>query len=1326
MFNWSEEQKKVIAARGSDILVSAAAGSGKTAVLVERILRRITEDGVSLEELIVMTFTRAAAAEMRERIEKALRERLEKDPQNQAVRLQLAILPRARISTIDSICQGLIRQYYQYLEIDPGFRVADEGELKVIRADLLEELLTEKYEEADPDFMRLADTFSKRGNDQSISALIAKLYDFSQSQVFPESYLKAQLEESSREAEGEYLGSLWFREALDDIHTTVREYQELFTYAVNLCNEPDGPAKYLSDIEACDPAAESILAADSYEELYRAVTAISFGKLSTIRKTDPCDPVKKELVKSVRNEFKDYVTKTLKSNYLILPPELFRQTVMGGALVNRTFLKLTLEFLGRFEQKKRESNIVDFSDMEHLALKLLYVDRDGVPVPSETADSIAQQLKEIMIDEYQDSNAVQEALLNALSAERFGRPDVFMVGDVKQSIYRFRQADPHIFIEKYNRYRVPGSGTLIELNSNYRSRTEVVDSVNAVFGRIMRREIGGVEYDNAARLKPKASYPENRKFLEDGTEVTACTTEILIADSTEDAAAAQGSAAGAGSAANAESVAGIGSAAGKSSGAGAGSAAGAGAEEQEELKAEELEYRMIAGRIRELLSSRDPEKRFRVTDKKLGTLRPVRPGDITVLMRAAKGHAEKLVEILTRNGIPARYDNSSGYFTADEVEKVMAFLDIIDNPHQDIPLTTVLRSPMFGFSDDELSLIHAEYRDYLSSIPIEAAGASGMLFTGGPEAEGGPEEEDDPEEQFAPAGRAASFNEKRKPDFWDAVQYCAAGNEKLRGFLEKLREYRELSAVLPVHELLGRIYTDTGYYHYVSAMPGGSSRVKNLDMLLERSENYGSTGLHGLFNFARYVEALKKNDFDYGEAGPDTDNEDCVCVRTIHSSKGLEYPVVFLARTAAKTRNSDKEEGIVIDEALGVGADYLDPESNIRYPGLKKMIIRQKNKKEDLGESLRLLYVAMTRAKEKLIITGTRSSKKDADAKDQVRDLGISGDLLAAASSSGDKLPVRRITEFSKFLDWILLAAGTDRDALDIRVLDREEILKESPAEIRENEEIFSRLEEIRSGKAPVSETGTRFEKELLKIFEAQYAHLEETLLKPKISVSEIKHAEIEHLQEQKKAEADYDDISPLADQAALEFEDPSARKLPSGAFTAQGRAGTAVPEGARRGTAFHRAMELYPYLDSFEEDLAEIRSCGRMLPAELDILDVPALRVFASSGLHDRMKAAFHEGRLRREQHFMAGIPAKELISAQESDEFQILQGIIDAYIEEADGSITLIDYKTDRNVSDEELKALYRVQLELYSRALEQLTGKTVGQRIIYSTFLKKELML
>ena len=1224
--NWSEEQKKVIETRGCNLLVSAAAGSGKTAVLVERIIGLITDptDPVSLDELLVMTFTRAAAEEMRERVGRALSERIELDPKNSWLKLQRAILPRARIATIDSVCQNLIRQYYQELEIDPGFRAAEESELKLVRMDILEKMISEQHEEAGEDFLNLVDSLSGKGMDERVSVLIEKLSSFADSCEWPDRFLSKQEEVCLKEEAGELSGLPWYESVLEWIQESTKEYLPLLSRAEELCEEPGGPDPYLDGVRECISYARIITGCSTYEDLWDKVHKMRFSSLKRTNKTKH-DPEMTAFVKAVRDSFKAFVADKLQGKFLLLKPEDLKLSAAGAARINRELIRLTRIFRERYAEKKREKNQVDFSDMEHLALQLLYEETEDGMRPNALADELAGQFKEIMIDEYQDSNGVQEALLAALSAERFGRPDIFMVGDVKQSIYRFRQAEPHLFIEKYQSYTEDGIHKRIELNRNFRSRAEVLSSVNDVFDCIMRKELGGVEYDEKARLYPGASYPDPED----------CKTEFLVMDP--------------------------------------------GSGTDDDVDTEEAEYRMIAGRILRLCQA-GPEEGFTVQDRQSGKPRRAQFRDIAILMRAAKGHAEKLVDILSEYGIPAYFQNSTGYFSAPEVEVMLALLSVIDNPRQDIPLDAVMRSPIGGFSDDELALIRASYEE---ACAAEAA---------------------------VPG------------DFYEAVKFRAKEDEKTQGFLSRLDGWREIADVVPVHLLLEQLFTDTGYYDQTAAGPDGMIRRKNLDMLLESAESYGQLNYHGLFQFTRYIEQQKKYDTDHGEAGAVTENDNIVKVMTIHGSKGLEFPVVFLARMATTPKGNDREEGIVADRKIGLGGDYTDPENGIRYPGLKKAFIKEIYAREDQGEQLRLFYVAMTRAREKLILTAAR-----AKASERCEDALNTASAFFAEQSTDEKLPVQLIRKYHNWMDWLLLAMAKNKESIELKILTPGEIKAEAERRTGNRnrclKELLKDLETDSVGKDMMAEQEI--------ILHTKYPHEAETRLKPKISVSEIKmrsfaddapsgtldmkdapdaRKEKEKEEVPETAAADYDDAASAAESY---YEELWQRKR------------APVSKGALRGTAFHRALELLSYQGSADEMLSGLSAGGRMDKESLELLDKEAVRIFLASSLGVRMAKAASEGKLHREQHFMIGRPAFELDPDTESHELQLLQGIIDAYIEEED-SITLIDYKTDYAFDESVLIGHYRTQLELYAGALEQLTGKKVTEKIIYSTHLKKEILL
>ena len=1365
--NWTAEQLQIIEARGCDLLVSAAAGSGKTAVLVERIIRMITDpdEPIPVDRLVIMTFTRAAAEEMRERITAALRERIARDPDNRYLQLQKAMLPRARITTIDSICQNLIKQNYALLELDPGFRVPDEGEVKMLAGDAMDQVLEQHYEASEPDFCRFAEVYSGR-SDEKLRSLIEMLYRFIQAAPWPLSYLAEQRAEAKAEQAGSLSGLKWMQYLFHDVHGRAQEYAEMLETAKRLCEGPGGPLPYLAGVEERLAAAQKLTEFDEYASFYNYVSGLVFSNLKAVR-GQSYDLELKEQVKVVCDHFRDYI-KNLKTGYAALPPEVLRTAVQGTAPYVQMLLQLTEEYLQRFEALRREKNVVDFTDMEHLALSLLYTEEEGKPVPSEFADMLSQNFAEILVDEYQDSNSLQEALVRALSAERFGRPDVFMVGDVKQSIYRFRLARPEIFMEKYGSYlplsgegrqvlqerilpesvlqenaaqeRTSEYGTeneaaevtetgagkqalrhrKIELNRNFRSRGEVLRSINCLFDRLMQAHVGGVEYTEETALHQGASFLEPE-------EPQDYRTELLLLDLSEEGKK-EGRENGMEPAAE-----------GGNPEKNDGSEEGGGAADKTELEA-----RMIAERILDLLRPTAGKKPFLVMDRETGGFRPASFRDIVILLRAPGSTAEKLVDTLALYGIPAYTENASGYFSAVEVETMLAYLSIVDNPHQDIPLAAVLRSPAGGFTDEELALLRAAF-DREREKRKENAGA---------------ETEETVEtgctDLYAALCAAA---EQQKPEGQldtaeQSVFISSELAEKAAHFLAGLKRLREHADFMPVHRVLAEIYRETGYYAYASAMPMGRQRRKNLDMLLQRAQSYSETSYSGIFNFVRYIEQIKKYDMDYGEASAVSEQDDLVRITSIHKSKGLEYPIVILAGLHRQFNRQDLREALLIDADLGIGGDYVDLETRIRYPGLKKEVLKQKMLTESDGEELRVLYVAMTRAKEKLIMT---AAVNDAEQK-----LSKWRGLSSLLTGDG-KLPKGVLLSAGSLLDFVLLGMPELHPDIVLKVCRSAELGTAEQEREAAGAEKAAQLLSL----SPTDTIDPFLAAELADNLEAVYPNPEDTRLSPKKTVSEVreellasKRADVEAACEGKAGAEEAGTEKAGANKAgakgtgakkstaaratgALDFDDLSGEETAFSEACGDGEYTASVSDryeklrkqeeekgGAKRGNAYHRVLQLID-LDlarerGAKEAVAVLRRRGLISEEERMLVQTEAIERFVQSDLSARMAKAQKAGRLFREQRFMIGLPARILSPGTNSDTLQLLQGIIDAYFENEDGSITLIDYKTDhlpglsREEAEAELRERYQVQLALYRRALEQLLEKEVAEAYIYSTYL------
>jgi len=1213
--NWTKEQKQVIESRNRNLLVSAAAGSGKTAVLVERIIRMITdkEHPMEIDRLLVMTFTRAAAAEMRERIQEALEKRLEADPKNEHLQRQAVMVQFAQITTIDSFCLHILREHFDRLAIDPAFRVGDEGEMLLMRTDVMRDMLEEYYENGGERYEAFVDTYATGKADAGIDDYVFQVYTFAQSNPWPEEWLahcRSELSDATLEALDQ---TEWMQFLLRDAAMQAEEWSRELTEALHICREEDGPEPYLPMIAEDLGQVQAILEhTGSYGEFSHAVESISFSRLAAIRgKNSPVNPEKKERVADCRKRVKKAVER-MREEYLFASPEQVLADLEAGRDGILMLLELAEEFSRRFREKKKEKNVVDFHDLEHFALEILTVETEqGERMPGPAADELSRQYDEILVDEYQDSNLVQETLIQCISGERFGHPNVFMVGDVKQSIYKFRLARPELFLEKYHSYSTEdGAFQKIELHQNFRSRSEVLDSINDVFYRIMTKKLGGIEYTQETALHAGAFF-EEREGLEE------LRTELLLIDTSADTLKELD-------------------------------------EDTSDYTARELEAGMIAGRIRELV---DKEHGLTVWDKEEKGYRRAEYRDIVILLRSVSGWAESFCEILARQGIPAVAESRTGYFTALEVETILNLLAVIDNPIQDIPLAAVLKSPFGGISDQELAHITACHK--------------------------------------ASCGR-----ERRKGLYWAVKAYLEpeSGEEegsdlsaRLRSLLSLLSELRAMAVYLPMHELLYRIYDRTGYYHYVSALPGGEGRKANLDMLAEKAAAYERTSYRGVFHFIRYIEKLKKYNTDFGEAGAASGQGNTVRIMSIHKSKGLEFPIVFAAAMGKQFNKQDTRGKLLIDADLGIGTDYLDRERRLKGPTLKKNVMKRRMELDALGEELRVLYVALTRAREKLILTASS------------RNLAERMEKWSQFSLEEGRVPCTVLTLAGSYLDWIFMSMRENSVRIDVKEetaagqLERE--MGEQLYRKDSLEELFGEPEDVR--------TGSPYQELLTRSFRFQYPYAADMILNTKMSVSELK-------------------------KAGMEEEDEEMVFLPTLPSFMNDREKT--EGGADRGNAYHRFMELLP-LEQLPpspepEDIAGrkaglqdwIRDClkqmvesGKMTEEAAEFIRPSDIVRFLQSPLGQRMAAAASAGSLKREKQFVMGIPAREM-GEWDSDELVLIQGIIDAFFEE-EGELVLVDYKTDFVTEKETLEKRYRTQLDYYERALSQMTGKRVKERCLYS---------
>lgn len=1212
---FTPEQQKVIDLRNRNILVCAAAGSGKTAVLVERIIEIVTDEEhpVDIDRLLVVTFTNAAAAEMRERIGKALSARLCQTPDNVHLQRQVSLLHNAQITTIDSFCLFVIRNNFNDIGLDPGFRIADEGELRLLKQDTLTELLEQQYQEKNKSFLSCVEYFTGGSNDRLLEEYISKLYEFSMSYPWPEDWISQCMRGYKITSVSELEETDWCHYIIRYIRTLVAESIADLDIALQLTERPDGPYMYGETLEKEKEMLSKLTQIETFAGFYEAFTTVSFGRLPS-KKDDSVNPLLREKVQLLRKNLKKRLD-DIREAYLVLSPEKVVERMETAAPNVEELLLLVLAYKELLDQRKRRDNMIDFHDMEHFALDILLSrQEDGSVLPSTAAREYRAHFKEILIDEYQDSNLVQELLLKSISGEEDENYNRFMVGDVKQSIYKFRLARPELFIEKYIGYTKEASNRQrIDLHRNFRSRPQVIDSVNSVFSRMMRPELGGVDYDEEAALYQGAVFPKS----ETGTEDPAANpyrTEYLVI----------------------------------------------GKDEESRLTTRGQEAAAIAHKIRELYAS------LKVTDKETGKLRPVRYSDIVILLRTTAGWAEEFKAVLEQEGIPAYVSSRTGYFQTVEIKVLMQLLRVIDNPLQDIPLYGTMKSFFGGFEEEEIAKIRAE--------------------------------------------------DKQAPLYELLINYDGEEKEKVQEFLKWLSGYRRKTAYTPIHKLIQDILTETGYLDYVTARPGGSQRRANVEMLLTRAAAFENTSYYGLFHFLRYMEQLEKYEVDYGEADILDENADVVRIMSIHKSKGLEFPVCFVAGLSKRFNMQDTTGRMIADADMGIGVDYVDEELRLQSKTLKKRAVALKMKLDTLGEEMRVLYVAMTRAREKLILTGMTADVDQFEAE-------LSKQKEFGSFDRSGKIPFSVLAGASCYLDFLFPCLD------EVTLIRPKELFL---ADVQGAVVEIDRKQKLLAGKDGenkqiMTELSGRFE----KIYPYQYL----SDLFVKTTVSELKKKAIHDLSFRSMEDLNLGDGAKGNDTeqafTAQWFEEPEiVPYIPSFISSTEEMSGT------DRGSAYHKVMELLDFAKLGEcrepdvdkqlnEQLEQFVEEGRLTVQWRESIDNRKIRTFLKSSLAKRMGRAAQLGRLRREQPFVLGLPASRLGGQFPESEQVLIQGIIDVFFEE-DGRIIVADYKTDRVKAPEELITRYQVQLDYYAQALTRLTGKEVTEKIIYSFALGREIVL
>lgn len=1235
---WTPAQKSAIDTRDCNVLVSAAAGSGKTAVLVERIISMITDPdkNIDIDRLVVVTFTKAAAAQMKDKIRKALDSMLDENPGDVNLLRQITLLNNAQITTIDSFCLWIIRNHFPEVNLDPGFRIMDEGEKKLIENDVLEDVLEEFYAEADEEFFNLVDAFGMGRDDSGLVSIIDKIYRFSRSNPWIDEWF----DECMLVYDDETYDNPAIKELYDSIKNALLDYRDKYNRLVDICSEPAGPAAYTGALQSDLLGINEMINSQDFGELGRKIRTFSFEALS--RKKDAgADPDIKEYVKGQRKLFKDYIGRLNDKIFLKEDDGIF-EDMQGAGIQIRTLLKVAKVYAKRVSEVKREKGIIDFNDMEHLALSILVKKEDGKLVYTETADKLANRFEEILIDEYQDSNQLQEVILNAVSKTRLSgeNNNIYMVGDVKQSIYKFRLACPELFIEKYDTYGETGDNVRIELQKNFRSRENVLECANDVFSHIMNKNFSGIGYDETVRLNAGFPYPEYSDSNY-GDEANKSTDVILISS-----------------------------------------------ENEEEATTRELEADRLAKLIEGIVSSG-----VNVYDADENIYRPAEYRDIVILTRSVTGWADTFADALMDRGIPAYTDSSTGYFSVREIQVILSMLTIVDNPVQEISLAAAMMSYFGGFTAAELGMVRKLGREHADK------NTHNNLY-----------------EHLKAVAVLGGADNIQETDVKQLSGICAL-------FLAKLTEYRDKSSVEPLYDLCWEMIYDSGYYDYVGTMPAGAQRQANLNVLLERAAGYGKSSYSGLFNFLRYIERLKKFDEDFAEGAASLDNENLVRIMSIHKSKGLEFPIVILAGAHKSINFMDATAPVLVDQNLGIAVDYVDLERRTKTPTIIKGAMARRIVRESIAEEERLLYVAMTRAREKLIITGV---VKDADKTlDKYRakseELATDGTLSYADSEN-----------IKNYLDMIMPVCLMDSDKLKGSFKVMVDAVEDSEADADETGNSFETgnvtdIDAVKAGEAldGNNEAGYPSLDEL-----PEYVPADNASGRMKLTVSQLKAMQAEDNSEENAYMDDsvkeafekeaYDEQA--ADNGNRDGQtDSETIAEPSNSIIPKFISGEEVQLAANeRGSAYHRVMECLDYsvsvnLDGVKADINRMLETGKMNELQVKSVNPWDINTFVQSDTGRRVANAVNCGSVRREQPFVFEY------------EGQLIQGIIDLYFEE-DGEFVLVDYKTDRvmkgEAGEKELVRRYAIQLDYYAKALTQLTGKKVKEKIIYSFALGKGL--
>lgn len=1206
---WTNEQLQAIQEKNSNILVAAAAGSGKTAVLVERIIHKIIDEQMDIDKILVVTFTNAAASEMRERILEAIYKKLEENPENVHLQRQIILLNKASICTIHSFCLDVIHNHFYEIDLPSNFKIADTAEIDLLKQEVLDDLFEQKYTENDKNFIELLENYTNYRGDEALQELVLKIYKFIQSSPFPIKWLQEKLELlkiEDKDISQTIWGKLIIQTVDDDIQESIMQL-EVTKSKMALYPEM---TKFYQTISEDIINLQDLQKYNSWDELYIKLLNFNFSKW----------PVDKKVINDLKEDSKairDKVKKHIKEKTAKLLSCSQEQAVKDLKIITPILEKLSnlvTEFTKNFAEKKKEKNCIDFNDIEHFALKILLDENNN---PTEVAKKYKEKFEEIAIDEYQDSNLVQEAILTSISKGN----NIFMVGDVKQSIYKFRQARPELFLQKYDEYKnkeekAQEDNLKIQLFRNFRSRQNILNITNLVFESIMSKELGDINYNENEYLNYGANYPEPEEIKN-----YAGIAELDIIDLKED-----------------ESITAF---EGEED-----------EEEQERVEDDVLEAKFVANKIQELLNSN-----YMVFDKKQG-YRKIRPKDIVILLRTTSNLSPIYEKELSDLELPVFSDTSGTYLDTVEIQTILSVLKIIDNPLQDIPLVVVLRSSICNFTDNDLITIRLTDRNC---------------------------------------------------NFYEALiktRLICEGDlkNKIESFLEKLEKWKSISQYMPLDEFIWQIYLDTGYYQYVGLLPNGAMRQANLKTLFEKAKQYEKASFKGLFNFIQFIDKLKKQNGDLASAKLIGENEDVIRIMSIHKSKGLEFPVVFLCNSHKKFNMQDLNDNILLHQDIGFGPTIMDTTRKIKYSSIAKDAIKLKVKQETLSEEQRILYVALTRAKEKLYITGR--------SKDFTKYVQDKNKVLEMYESENIKLDAKLMKKANSYLDWIMYVYLFNQgititlkgksyklsDIITLNVSNKKDLLKALAKEkVVEQIDLKEKIEQILKNKS--DEENKKSEQALKELLEWKYDYIVDTTLPTKSSVTKIKQEKIK-LEEILKG---------------IESEEVEYKKSYTPKFMQEDKKISSAEKGTLVHLCIQRLDERKDYeLKDIQNMILNLVEKEIITQNEADAIDVNLIYQYTKSQLFEELRQAKE---VHKEQPFYINIPAKDVVSEAENSKKNILvQGIIDLYYIDKNDKLVLIDFKTDYISNEpnakEKILEKYKVQLEIYKTALEQALNRKTSK--------------